>query len=116
MTIVKIAYSKTYPITNLGAWEKILLEAQLIAGEDVRQCLYDLKKQVENFHYESNKSAEKQLGVAAMQGTVERGMSLEEQIKTVTDPKVLESYRLLVKNNPDLEQTYLNKLKELSHV
>ena len=55
----KIGYSKTYPILNIGVWEKIWIEEEVPEEADTRKVLYDLKKQVENFHYESNKADEK---------------------------------------------------------
>lgn len=39
---------------------------------------------------------------------------LETQIRSVTDKKVLDSYKLLVKGKPELEKLYLAKLEELS--
>ena len=59
MKITKIGYSKTYQI-GLANFEKLWLEAEVSETDDIRQCQYALKKQVESFHYESNKAAEKQ--------------------------------------------------------
>jgi hypothetical protein len=42
------------------------------------------------------------------------GKSVAEQIATVTELKVLEGYKLLVKNNPDWLNAYNLKLKELT--
>lgn len=104
MKISKIAYSKTFPVSINGTWEKIYLEADVIEGEDVRQCLYALKKQVTDFHFESNKAAEKEADV--------KGNILDDIISCQT-LKVLESYKMLIKNKPELETAYNNKLKEL---
>lgn len=112
MIIRKAAYTKTYPIANLGVWEKIYIEADINEGEDVRQCLYDLKKQVENFHYESNKAAEKQMGT---QVDVEPKVgNIINDIKSCKSIKVLESYQMLVKNKPDLQAAYDEQLKKLT--
>lgn len=120
MTIIKIAYSKTYPITHLGSWEKILLEAQLIAGEDVRQSLYDLKKQVENFHYESNKAAEKQIGTTIKdvpeQPTLTKVADLIKEIRFCKDVGVLEkTYKYIAQSDPDVKDAYDKQFKKLSH-
>lgn len=40
--------------------------------------------------------------------------NLPNQIASCTSVKVLESYKLLVRGKPDLEQLYLDKLEELS--
>ena len=114
--IIKAAFSKTFPITQY--YEKIYLEAELNDGDDARTVLYDLKKQVQDFFYESTKAAEKMSGVSVEvveEPGFKLGSSLEDQINSCQQLKVLESYRLLVKNNPDLEKVYLQKLKELSH-
>lgn len=40
--------------------------------------------------------------------------SLEDQINSCTEVKVLQSYQLLIKNNSELQAVYMKKLKELS--
>ena len=67
MKIIKAAFSKTFPITQY--YEKIYLEAELNDGDDARQVLYDLKKQVNTFFYESNAAAEKQMGTQVKEVT-----------------------------------------------
>lgn len=137
---MKIGYSKTFPLHGKDQWEKIWIEDEAPIDIDfanynekeiedamlhVRKIQYALKKQVENFHYESKGAEEKQMGThiipdrnwntnpytyQEVAGVM--NLSLEEQIQSCTDKKVLESYRLLVKNNPKLEKIYLEKLKE----
>lgn len=115
--IIKCAYSKTFPISQY--FEKIYLEAEINESDDVRKELYNLKKLVNDFFYENNAAAEKQMGTwtteSKMQPIVDlmENHTISDQIETVTDLKVLETYRLLVRNNPDAEKTYLKKLKEL---
>lgn len=57
MIVTKVSYSRTYPIDLI--WEKIFVEASLSEGENVRDALYECKRTVESFHFESNKADEK---------------------------------------------------------
>ncbi len=54
MKIEKVFFFKTYPNPITGNWEKVGVEGSLQPGEDARSALYEAKKTVENFHYESN--------------------------------------------------------------
>lgn len=116
MRIIKAAFSKTFPITQY--YEKIYLEAELNEGDDARQVLYDLKKQVQSFFYESNAAAEKQIGsvvktIEPFEWEPEYPQSMQDQINSCTDRKVLESYKFIVKQNPDLQSAYDQRLNEL---
>lgn len=120
----KIGYSKTYPILNIGVWEKIWIEEEVPAEMDSRTVLYGLKKQVESFHFESNKADEKKAqqeleerrnkGITAHEYSVIAKAPIEDQIKSCNEIKVLESYKFIVKGKPELEQVYNNRLKELT--
>lgn len=111
MKIIKAGFSKTFP--TAAYFEKIFLEAEIIEGDNVRNVLYDLKKQIEQFHYESNKAADKQK--EAQQPVSKNGdtFSLEEQINSCKEVKVLETYKLMVKGVPGLKKMYDKKLEEL---
>lgn len=130
---MKIGYSKTYPILGKDQWEKIWIEDEVTGTEeDARKALYALKKQVENFHYESNKAAEKQLyperfstqyeaeipAVLTDQPITVPIMTPEEkmvkQINEITDVKVLESFKLLASRNEKIKSAYDNRLKQLT--
>lgn len=112
MTIKTVAYSKTYPIANLGVWEKIYLEATINEGEDVRQCLYDLKKQVENFHYESNEAAEKQKE-AEEKPSLTKVADLIKEINFCKDAATLEkTYVYIAKTDADIQAAYDKKMDE----
>lgn len=111
MKITKIAFTGTFPITSSGRFEKIYLEAELTDEDNIKNSLYSLKRQVSDFFYESNKAAEKQ---AQPESTpIAKVADLIQQIKTCTELKVLESYQFIVKNDPDMQTAYDNKLKEL---
>lgn len=111
---MKIGYSKTYPITHNGTWEKIWIETEITGTEeDARKELYSLKKQVENFHYESNKAAEKQLAEVKKEEPKSQEEKIIAQIKEITDSKVLEGFSLLAKKYPNVQLVYNDKLKQL---
>lgn len=112
---MKIGYSKTYPLTNTGCFEKIWLEDSIETTdmEEVRQAQYRLKKQVESFHYESNKAAEKQQE-QKKEEEVKIGLTVED-IMSCKELKVLENtYKYLVKNKPTLQEAYNQRFLELS--
>lgn len=54
-----VTYSKTFPLTKEGAYEKIIVERELFEGDDERKELYEAKRIVTDFHFESNKAEEK---------------------------------------------------------
>lgn len=114
MKITKIGYSKTYQI-GLANFEKLWLEADVTEGDDIRQCQYALKKQVESFHFESNKAAEKKEQEAKEEPKTQEARIIA-QIYGATDLKVLESFSLLAKNNKLIEAAYNHRLKELLNV
>lgn len=111
---MKIGYSKTYPIIGKDQWEKIWIEDEVTGTEeDARKALYALKRQVESFHYESNKAAEKEEKVIEVDvRTPEEKMIA--QINEINDIKVLESFELLAKRYPAIQAAYVNKLKQLT--
>lgn len=109
MNITFVEYSGTFPDPITGQWEKILLHGDLVEGDDYRACLYDLKKKAQSFHFESSKAAEKQA-----EKSKDVGSSLIDQINSCTDLKVLDSYKLIAKSRPEIQEAYDNKKKELS--
>jgi len=109
--ITKIGYSKTYQI-GLANFEKLWLEAEVSETDDVRQCQYALKKQVESFHYESNKAAEKQQEQKKEEPQSQEAKIIA-QIYAASDLKVLETFKLLAKNHKAIEAAYNQKLNEL---
>lgn len=143
---MNVGYSKTFPHPSTGQWEKIWAEEENFTGtiEEARKVWYAIKREVENFHYESNKAAEKQMGMSIKNiypkefgvpplyenepiegkklddeilyklNTNYQEYDLKEQIKSCNEIKVLESYKFIVKGKPELEQVYNNRLKELT--
>jgi len=122
MKITKIHYFFTAP-SNMY-WHKIGAEAEIIEGDDVRQCLYDLKRQVETFFYESKAAAEKEeklksIGSAQASDTFtppkDRQAAIIQDISTCPDLKTLEAYRLIAKNNQPIQEAYDKKFEQLQN-
>ena len=111
MTITKVSYSRTYPIDLI--WEKIFVEASLSEGENVRDALYECKRTVESFHYESTKADQKreeELKIKNIEPAI--GLTTEE-IYSCTTVEVLKAYKLIVKSKPELQKAYDEQLKKL---
>lgn len=117
MTTTKILYSKTFPHPANGQWEKVALEAEITPDEDVRSCLYALKKEVEQFHYQSIAHDAK---VAAEQKTPEPQQSQEEglaeAIAGCTNMKFLKIYESAALKFPVVKEAYDKKFAELNPV
>ena len=114
---MKIGYSKTYPLTNSGCFEKIWLEDSIETTdmEEVRQAQYRLKKQVESFHFESNKAAEKQAQEQKKEEPQTQEAKIIAQIYAASDLTVLESFKLLAKNHKSIQAAYEQRLNQLSN-
>lgn len=107
MKYKEVSFSETFPLPS-GHYQKIFVTAELEGSDDPRQALYEVKKVVQNFFYESNKAAEKQL-------QEENGsqVGLIPQIQACTDINVLKSFELLAKKDPEAHKIYLKQLKTL---
>ena len=105
-------YSHTYRI-GLDQFEKIWYEVELEPGDDVRQELYKCKKQVTDFHFESNKAAEKQAQEAKEEPKTQEARIIA-QIYGATDLKVLESFKLLSSKYPTVKAAYEQQFEKLS--
>lgn len=87
---------------------------ELEQGDDPRKALYEAKKVVESFHFESNKAAQKQIGNIVL----EKPENIIKQImscKEVGGKDGLASYRLAVRGNKELQNIYDKKLSELNN-
>lgn len=111
MKITKVFYSKTFPIQM--AWEKIGVEIET-TDDSPKNALYEAKKIVENFHYESNKAAEKALKEAEkIPGNPTE--SIISDIRSCKSVKVLEAYKLIARSNKTVQEAYDNHLKLLAN-
>ncbi len=119
MKIEKISYQKLFP---LGAFinEKIGVEMQLDEGDNPVQVLNEAKKLVEKYHIDTNPQMYiddvPQISTTTTIDQVQpltKVASLIQQINSCEEIKVLESYKLIVKTDPDLQRAYDKKLKQL---
>lgn len=119
---MKIGYSKTFPVIGKDQWEKIWIEDEVQGTEeDARKALYALKKQVENFHYESNKAADKQATEAKEEPPQTTEAKIIAQIYGITDLKVLGTFALLAAKDREkkgekgnISAAYQQQLEKLS--
>lgn len=131
MTITSINYKRTYNLGNYSS-ESIGLDADLELGENPETAMASLKKQVEELHRQNNpqlwentpiptkfpegyvydKSKESFTLTKAEEQSEPK--SLAQQIKTCTDLKVLESYKLLIQKDEQAKAAYLEMLEKLS--
>jgi hypothetical protein len=95
--------------------EKIGVELTLNEGEDAKEALDTARLLVEEYHKENNKELEEMRGTQVV--TIDEKLSPDEQIirdiNSCSDLKILESYRLIVKKNPQFQETYNLKLNQL---
>jgi vacuolar-type H+-ATPase subunit H len=108
MKITKVFYSKTFPIQM--AWEKIGVEIET-ADDTPKNALYEAKRIVEQFHYQSNKAAEKALQTE--KETITPTDSIINDIKSCKSIKVLEAYKLIAKSNKAVQEAYDEQLSKL---
>jgi vacuolar-type H+-ATPase subunit H len=98
---------------NNGHYQKIAVTAQVEGSEDPKKALYEAKKIVTNFFYESNKSAEKKEQEIVKEQPLSRTEAIIKDISSVTELKVLESYKLIAAKDPLIQEAYDNKLNQL---
>jgi hypothetical protein len=120
MKIDRVSYQKLFP---LGVYinERIGVELSLEAGEDAKEALKTARKLVHEYHMEANKELyEKELSkveehpkVIHTDPKLNQEQSIIRDISTVNSLTVLESYRLIAKNNPEIQKAYDNKLQSL---
>ena len=118
MHIDRISYQKTYNLGNYSS-ERIGVEIELNAGEDAKNALDVAKSLVEEYHKESAAlypmpfQEEIEIPIisnatreALYETTVVHDQTLEEQIASCTDIKVLESYKFIAKKDEALQLAY----------
>lgn len=110
---MRIGYSKTFPIPATGEWEKIWAEEEFEGTlEDAKKRWYAIKKEVQNFHYESKGHDEK---IAVQnKGAVldENGVAIAE-IMLCKSIEELETYKLPATQSKAVKAAYNNRLKQL---
>jgi hypothetical protein len=118
MKIDRISYQKIFPTGMAYLNHKIGVEVQVDEGDDWQEAFEMAKRVVEKWNLESNPGYAVALeymngNPGAYSHKAEPKQSMEEAIISCTEIKVLESYKLLVKNNPSLQDIYDKKFAEL---
>jgi hypothetical protein len=130
MQITSVNYNRTYaigPFLN----EKIGVEATIEEGDNPIEVLKSLKELADNFNKIANPHLEEPkffdaVGskgfLNAVQPIDEReiekpiGKSMPEQIMSCDSMKVLESYKLLVKNNDEWKAAYDLRFEQIKQI
>lgn len=121
MKLKTIQYSESYEYAEYGMkrWKKTGFEAELDDNEDPKEAHRTLRQLIDEIKAETIAGIESQPEIKVT--TIEKEEPLEplEKIKlainSCTDITVLESFKLLVsKNKEGLQETYDNKLKQLT--
>jgi hypothetical protein len=118
MKIEKVSYQKAYVI---GPYlqEKVGFEAS-IDGDSPEEVLSKLRKMADEWHRANNPllqpGAEVGPSIQEIQEQKPRNTVsfLVEDIKSCTELKVLESYRILAKTKPELQAAYDEMLEKLT--
>lgn len=116
MKIKEVTYSKTFGMPDKkDPFEKIMLVGELEEGDTPRQALYALRKEAHDFHFESNKAAEKQVIENKPLPAQEREAQTIADIYSCTSPLVLEAvYKKLANNYPAIKAAYDQQLNKLN--
>ena len=114
MEIKMVSYQEIFNLGNYCS-QRIGVEVSVNPGEDAKQALEVARNLVHEYHQQT---APEEI----QRGTVVRDLepSLEEmplidQIRSCKELKVLESYKLIVRNDEELNNAYRTKLIELSN-
>jgi len=120
MTINQVSYQKTFNLGNYSS-ERIGVEIVLNEGEDAKFALAEASKLVHEYHAQSNQifpsnSPERNETVSSELPViqVDKGPSLEDQIRSCTELKVLKIYESFTKGNPILQEAYNQTMSNLT--
>jgi hypothetical protein len=115
MGYYKVNYDKLFPYApylNLRIGVEYIVED----GQDPKECLSMCSKVVEDFYKESNPNipqCDEDLTISVE--PISPIESIKKDIQDCDSITNLESYRLIVKNNPELKEIYDLKLKTFSN-
>lgn len=113
----KIVYYETVELP--GIWKKIGFESSPREGESDDDAFKRIESKVKEWQ---SRPSPQRFEVVANETPIpivnvndqQIGTSMIEQINSCTELKTLESYKLIVRNNPEWNEAYRNKLIELS--
>jgi len=123
MVIDRIHYEQLFP-TGVYANQRLRAEATVSGEDNLTDCYKKLQRVVEDSFTEMNPQIqwhdsipptptpipETQIDKTPEQRKID---SMIKDMSTVTDLKVLESYKFLAKKYPEIKEAYEAKLKEL---
>ncbi len=122
----KIVYKRNFRISVLDQYLYETLEASIFIneGEDAKLAIETAKQLVlecgskavqypEHNHIEESLPPEPAVLPSIQKEKINEEVSLENQIESCTDLKVLESYRLIVKNNEYLQMVYDEQWRQI---
>lgn len=119
MKITNVKYGRTYSLGSFQS-ERIDFEAELDDNETPEQALLLLKERCNNFHKETNKGLYEDIVHVSSQWEEPPPIQnktpeerIIEQINQCSDIVVLKTFELLANKNPNLQEAYQNKLKQL---
>lgn len=128
----KITYSTTIPIQSYGVNDKIGVEVELSEG-DIASAIPELKKQVDEIVAKlyPNRYGDGELSsrfIEAMSDVAHQSQrshlpppeerrigDIVADIKSCTDLRILETYRIIAKTKPEFKEAYDTKYAELSN-
>lgn len=116
----RVSYSQSYEtVTQYGLkrWQKIGVEMVMEENDDPKNVLSQAKLLVDEFHKETNKPQEQE-PLPDIQKPQEKLSPLDQtiaDIESCKELKVLESYRLIVKNNDYLKPYYAKQYEKLTN-
>lgn len=113
MQIKTVNYQETFNLGNYCS-QRIGVEVSINEGEDAKQALETARQLVHEFHSQTAPT-EHFMGTQVSSIEPEDDIPLVDQINSCKELKVLESYKLIVRNDEVLNAAYRKKLVELSN-
>ena len=121
MTIDRIEYTGSFQL-NEGYWFKVFWGGQITPDEDPETETLKLKERIEELAKKFGSAKQIDIGEALYIPVVQvekpedkRIGVFAKDILSCNDIKTLETYKLLVKNKPKLQEAYDKRLAELSN-
>lgn len=120
MKVSKVYYQRNFRIGDFQ-YETIGVEIDINDGEDAHLAMEEAKRLVIAYNAEQNHPTPHiverpihDIELPVIEVEKEYGNTLEEQINSCTEFKVLETYYLICQNNPTLKSIYNIKKAELT--
>jgi len=111
--ISTVSYQKTF---NLGMYqsERIHVELTLNEGENATEALDTARNLVEEYHRKTTPVEPYEMMGTKVTEVVDKPASIIDDIMSCKELNVLESYKLIVRNKPELQTAYDEMHQKLS--